>query len=268
MNTRNAIVKERTAPLATARPRYAFLDVARGGALLLMFVYHFSWDLTFFQMADFQIFTNWRWMWFAKFIASIILFVMGIAQVMARRRQEAKRDDGDNLHSAAFLRRLGLIVGAAALVSAATFIVDDHTYIFFGILHHIAAASVILFLIQRLPSAAIAVLAVLVALAPTFLRFDLFNANYLLWLGLSTALPISVDYVPLFPWLAVPLAGVLAGHLLFRRDVPAALAWTPANPVLRTVRFRGRHSLIVYLVHQPILYGGLYAFVWLRAYLG
>ena len=264
MNTRNAIAKKYTRPLATSRPRYAFLDVARGGALLLMFVYHFSWDLSFFQMVDFQISTDWRWMWFAKFIASIILFVMGIAQVMARRRQ-AKRDDRDNLHLTAFLRRLGLIVGAAALVSLATFIVDDHTYIFFGILHHIAVASVILIFIHRLPSAVIAVLAVLVALAPEFLHIDLFNTDYLLWLGLSTAPPISVDYVPIFPWLAVPLAGVTAGRLLFRRDVPIALIWTPANPVLRTVRFLGRHSLIVYLVHQPIFYGALYTFVWLHA---
>lgn len=249
-----------TAPAAAARPRYALLDVARGGALLLMFIYHFSWDLTFFRMADFQIFSDWKWIWFAKFIASIILFVMGIASVMARRRNPG------GLDPAAFLRRLAIIAAAAGLVSAATFIVDARSYIFFGILHHIAVASVILLLVHRLPGALVAILAALIALAPEYLRFDFFNADYLMWLGLYTEAPGSVDYVPLLPWLALPLAGVLAGRALFRGDaVPAILTWAPDNPVSKAVHFLGRHSLVVYLIHQPILFGSLYAFVWVRA---
>ncbi|MBT6291633.1 MAG: DUF1624 domain-containing protein [Rhodospirillaceae bacterium] len=250
-----------TAP--TTRPRYALLDVARGGALLLMFVYHFSWDLTFFRMADFQIFSDWKWIWFAKFIASIILFVMGVAQVMARRRNPA------GLDPTVILRRLAIIAVAAGLVSAATFIVDARSYIFFGILHHIAAASVILLAIHRLPSVVLVVLAAGVALAPEYLRFDFFNADYFLWLGLYTDAPGSVDYVPLLPWLALPLAGVLAGRIMFRGDaVPAMLAWAPNDPVSKAVHYLGRHSLIVYLIHQPILFGGLYAFVWFRANFG
>jgi uncharacterized membrane protein len=228
--------------------------------LLLMFVYHFSWDLTFFRMADFQIFSDWKWIWFAKFIASIILFVMGIAQVMARQRNPA------GLDPVVFMRRLAIIAVAAGLVSTATFIVDARSYIFFGILHHIAAASVILLVVHRLASPIIVVLAAAVALAPEFLRFDVFNADYLLWLGLYTEAPGSVDYVPLLPWLAVPLAGVLAGRIMFRGNaVPALLAWVPNDPVSKAVHYLGRHSLAVYLIHQPILFGGLYAFVWLRA---
>ena len=249
-----------TAHVPAARPRYALLDVARGGALLLMFVYHFSWDLTFFKVADFQIFSDWKWIWFAKFIASIILFVMGTASVMARRRNPA------GLDPAVFLRRLAIIAMAAGLVSTATFIVDARSYIFFGILHHIAAASVILAVVHRLPSAAIVVMAAAVAPAPAFFRNDAFNADYLLWLGLFTEAPGSVDYVPLLPWLALPLAGVLAGRALFHGNaVPPMLAWVPNDPVSKAVHYLGRHSLIVYLIHQPILFGSLYAFVWVRA---
>jgi uncharacterized membrane protein len=238
------------------------LDVARGGALLLMFVYHFSWDLTFFRMADFQIFSDWKWIWFAKFIASIILFVMGIASVMARRRNPG------GLDPAVFLRRLAIIAVAAGLVSAATFIVDAGSYIFFGILHHIAAASVILLAVHRLPIAGILALAAMVAVAPEFLRSDAFNADYLMWLGLYTEAPGSVDYVPLLPWLALPLAGVAGGRILLRGEaVPAMLAWAPADPLSKAVHYLGRHSLVVYLIHQPILFGGLYAFVWLRSML-
>jgi uncharacterized membrane protein len=239
--------------------RYALLDVARGGALVLMFVYHFSWDLTFFRMAEFQIFTDWKWIWFAKLIASIILFVMGIAQVMARRRGQG------SLNPKVFLRRFAVIAGAAALVSAATYFVDAGSYVFFGILHHIAVASLILLLASRLPTAALVIAAAAAALAPEFLRFDFFNAGYLMWLGLYTVAPGSVDYMPLLPWLAVPLAGVVTGRLMFRGSrVPDILAWVPGDPVSRTVHLLGRHSLLVYLIHQPILFGGLYLCVWSR----
>ncbi|MAF46717.1 MAG: heparan-alpha-glucosaminide N-acetyltransferase [Rhodospirillales bacterium] len=235
------------------RPRYALLDAARGVGMILMFVYHFSWDLSFFRMADFQIFSDPKWIWFAKFIASIFLFVMGIAQVMARRRGLSRR---------AFLRRFTLIAAAAGAVSLATFVIDPGSYIFFGILHHIAAASLILAVAILLPSPALIGIALVIAAAPWFLSGDLFNADLLHWLGLSTAAPISVDYVPIFPWLSVPLIGVVAGRIMFRGGrVPEFLLWVPADPVSRLVHLIGRHSLLLYLVHQPILFGGVYLFV-------
>ena len=68
------------------RPRYALIDAARGVAIALMVVYHFSWDLTFFGLADFRVFTDPWWIWFANVIVFIILGTMGVTQVMARRR--------------------------------------------------------------------------------------------------------------------------------------------------------------------------------------
>ena len=63
--------------------RYMMVEVVRGIAILFMIVYHFSWDLTYFGLADFGIFSDPYWIWFAKFIAGLILLVMGVTQVMA-----------------------------------------------------------------------------------------------------------------------------------------------------------------------------------------
>ena len=238
---------------ADARPRYALIDTARGVGIGLMIVYHFSWDLTFFGLADFRIFTDPWWIWFANVIVIIILSVMGVTQVMARRR---------GLTATAFFRRLGLIAAAAGAVSLATYWMDPATYVFFGILHHIALASVIMAGAIFLPSPALVLLAALILAAPGFLAQAAFAADWLLWVGLSPVPPASVDYVPLIPWLAVPLLGVVGGRWMFRDGpAPAALVWRPAHPSLRLIRLAGRHSLALYLLHQPILYGGLYLFM-------
>ena len=235
------------------RPRYALIDTVRGVAILLMFVYHFSWDLTFFGFAQFQIFSNPYWIWFAKIIASIILFVMGVSQVMARRR---------GLTPKAYFRRLGFIAACAGVVSLTTYQIDPATYVFFGILHHVALASVILAALIYLPTSALIVLATLCVVAPNFLASPIFSADWLLWTGLSTSQPVSVDFVPLVPWFSVLLLGVVLGRLMFSDGtVPKLFMWQPSNPLTRLVCLAGRYSLLLYMIHQPFLFGGLYLFV-------
>lgn len=236
--------------IGDARPRYALIDAARGEAIVLMIVYHFSWDLTFFGLAGFRVFTDPWWIGFATVIVIIILGVMGITQVMARRRGQT---------ALATFRRLGLIAASAGAVSLATYWMDPGSYVFFGILHHIALASVLIAGALFLPSPALVVLAALFLAVPEFLAHPAFAADWLLWVGLAPVPPPSVDYVPLVPWFSVPLLGVVAGRWMFRDgSAPAVLGWRPAHPLTKLLRLAGRHSLALYLVHQPILYGGLY----------
>ncbi len=228
----------------------------RGVAILLMIVYHFSWDLTYFRFAEFRIWEDPGWRWFARIIVTMFLGVTGLAQVLAAARGRTR---------GVFIRRLGLIVGCAAIVSAATYWVDPSSYIFFGILHHIALASVVAVVVLPWPTAALAVLAVFCFAAPALLTGPAFSASWLLWLGLNPVPPLSVDYVPFFPWFGVPLVGMVAGRLLAGRGpVISALEWDPKGPVSRLVRFAGRRSLAIYMVHQPLLFGGLYLVVTLR----
>ena len=246
---------------APPRPaRYAIVDATRGAAIVLMFVYHFSWDLTYFGFAEFDIFTDWRWVSFARFIAGLILLVMGVSQVLARARAFTARS---------FFRRLAIIAGAAALVSAGTYMMDPRSYVFFGILHHVALASVLLAGLIHLPNAALAGLGALCLAAPVLSGGAVFHADWLVWLGLSAANVLSVDYLPMIPWFGVPMLGVVVGRwLVAAGPATALLDWQPIGTIARLVRWAGRHSLMLYLIHQPILFGSLYAFVWSRAYFG
>jgi len=230
--------------------------MVRGVAILLMIVYHFSWDLSFFHLADLRVWEDPAWRWFASIIVTMFLSVTGLAQVLAAERG---RTPG------VFWRRLGLIVACAAIVSAATYWIDPASYIFFGILHHIALASVVALIVLPLPSVVLLGLAVLCFAAPYFLTGPPFAVPWLLWLGLNPTPPLSVDYVPFLPWFGMPLLGMAAGRLMIAGGrVPGVLQWRPADPVSRLLHFAGRRSLAIYMLHQPLLFGALYLFVTVR----
>ena len=75
-----------------------------------------------------------------------------------------------------------------------------------------------------------------------------------MWLGLGTQDPATLDWRPLMPW-----GGVLLLGLGLARLAPPLPNWRARLAPLRGLAFAGRHSLAVYLIHQPILIGLLYA---------
>lgn len=229
--------------------RIAAVDAARGVAIAAMIVYHFSWDLSYFGFTSVNIIADPGWKAFARTIAGTFIALVGVSLVLATRQ---------GFRPKPYLRRLALIVGAAALVTAGTWYVFPDAYVFFGILHLIAFASVAALLFLWLPTPVLLVAGVGIFALPFVFTSAVFDAPLLLWLGLSQRLPTSVDYVPVFPWFAMVLFGIVAGRVLVRHAGNSALAtWTPAGLPGRVAVVGGRWSLLIYLVHQPILIGVL-----------
>ena len=233
----------------SGKSRIELLDLARGIALIAMAVYHFAWDLEFFGHADPGMTAVGGWKLFARCIASSFLIIVGFSLYLAH---------AEGVRLRPYLRRLAMVAGAALLISLVTWFAVPGGFIFFGILHQIALASVFGLLFLGLPWFVTAAVAVLFVAAPWYLRSTMFDAPILWWVGLSSSDPLSNDYVPVFPWFGAVLFGIAAANLarrlgLVERARFALGGWS------RPVTFLGRHSLIVYLVHQPILIG----IVWL-----
>ncbi len=94
--------------------------------------------------------------------------------------------------------------------------------------------------------------------APLLFTAPAFDAPVLEWLGLGRSVPVTNDYVPVFPWFGFVLLGLAGGRQLrstAARVGPVAAGWS--NPVGRVLIWSGRRSLIIYLLHQPLLLGGL-----------
>lgn len=217
--------------------RWGALDAARGLAVAAMVVFHLVWDLGHFGYIAASIPWSPPVKAFGHAIAFSFLFIAGLSLTLVH---------GDGLRWPAFWRRFAIVAGAAALVSAGTYVAFPAAFVFFGILHCIAAASLVALPFLRAPwPVAVAAGAVFFA-APHVVASPVFNAAALQWLGLGTAEPLTQDWRPLFPWAGALLMGVGAGRLL---PPPArgGRDWCALG-------FLGRHSLLIYLVHQPLLF--------------
>ncbi len=234
---------------AKALPRFAVLDAARGLALAAMVVFHFSFDLDSLGLAALDVGGDPRWRWFARLIAGSFLALSGMSLVIAHAK---------GMRWEAYLRRLAILAGAALIVTLATWLMMPREFIFFGILHSIAVASVLGLAFLRLPWPATMVAAVLVLLTPDFIASAVFDAPFLRWLGLSTITPATLDFEPVFPWLSPFLAGMALARLALPRFAISPLAlWTPRRAPGRAFAWAGRHSLAIYLIHQPVMFGAL-----------
>jgi uncharacterized membrane protein len=231
--------------------RWDILDVARGGAIAAMIVYHFSWDLSFLRLIATNIVAEPAWQWFARSIAGSFLTLAGIGLVLAH---------GSTFRPGPFLRRLAKVGGAALAITAVTYIVFPESYIFFGILHAIAVCSVLALPFLRAPPAVTVLAAAGCFAAPWLLTSPAWDHPMLDWLGLGLLPPRTNDYVPVFPWLGFVLSGLLVGGIASRRLRATGLdRWQASGPATRLLALAGRRSLPIYLLHQPILLGLLYA---------
>jgi uncharacterized membrane protein len=243
----SAVPSEAAAP--PLRLRLEVVDGARGVALLAMFVFHFAYDLSYFGLIETHIPSEPGWRGFARLIAGSFLTLVGISLVLATR---------NGLNRSAFLKRLAMVAGAAALVTLATYVAMPRSFIFFGILHHVALASVLALPFLRLPIVAVAGATIAAFALPFLIAHPLLDQPALAWLGFSRAPIVTADFVPVFPWFGCVLGGIVLARLALPRLTGSRLAnWRPTSLPARILAWGGRHSLLVYLVHQPVFIGAL-----------
>ncbi len=224
----------------------------RGSAIVLMFAYHFSYDLNYFRLAEFDFYRDPFWLHFRTLIVSLFLGVMGFSLYLATR---------NGIQWTRFNRRLLQIGLYAALVSAGSYVMFPESMIFFGILHFAFVASLLGLLFINLYWSNLVLGLIFIAMG-VLLSFPLFDHSVWRIFGMMTARPVTEDYVPLLPWFGVVLLGLFLGRLTVTERPVAWLAnWTATTTPSRILAFGGRHSLNIYMLHQPVFIGLLYVWV-------
>lgn len=233
------ITAQRDASSSVGRGRLAGIDALRGLALCLMIIYHFSFDLTTFNVTATDFNHDPFWLSFRALIVTSFLLLVGVSLVLAQ-----------GASGATFWRRLALIGACAALVSLGSYLMFPSTFIYFGILHCIALSSFLARPFRARPQVAMILGILVIAVGLTF-SSPFFDARPWHWIGLMTLKPATEDYVPLFPWFGVVLVGIWLADICKRDDFAALRPIGRFAPAWLT--FLGRHSLLVYMVHQPLL---------------
>lgn len=231
------------------------VDTLRGVAIVLMVFYHFIWDLNYFGLYEANLFVG-PWQIFARTIATIFLFVMGVSLTLSYTRESQRA--GRPAPFQKYLWRGGKILGLGLVITLATYFFIGRGFVIFGILHLLGSSIILAYPFLRL-NRWLSLVAGLVAIGiGLYLDNLVVLFPWLIWLGVKQAGRSMVDYYPLLPWFGVALFGIFAGYTLYdygrrRFSLPDLADLAP----VRGLRFLGRHSLLIYLIHQPILLGSL-----------
>lgn len=215
------------------------IDIARAIAILLMVLFHTIVDLTDFFGCSFDYMQGF-WYYQGKSSAVLFMLLSGVSCTLGRKH----------------IKRALTVLGAGAVIIVATYFFNPQTYVRFGILQLLGCSMLSYSLIKPLRPLVICAMTGAVLIISHYLPS--YSATpYLLPFGIMPVSFASIDYYPIFPWYAVFLGGIVLGKLFYSKREPL-LPSLPQNRLLLLFEQAGKHSLLIYLVHQPVLLTVLY----------
>ena len=242
--------------------------MARGVAILQMVAFHFCYDLNHFGWLHVAMLADPRWIAWRSAIVTQFLFLVGISMILRGGIPAGAGAPVAPRADRRFWRRWAQIAACAAIVSVVTRPLFGPRFIWFGILHFVAAAELLVVAAARRPPpirdawgiAALAAAGFAAIAMGLLVHFAVFDADAWSWIGFAADKPATEDFVPILPWLGVVLLGMAAGAAWRRHAfvIPPTLRRANApGGIRRLPAFLGRWPLTVYMVHQPILFGAL-----------
>jgi len=220
--------------------RIQAIDFIKGIDIVFMVLFNYSITLDYFNLIRIPSDHLYRYP-LPISIASIFIFMSGISAHLSFEKHKEK------LTRKYFIRGMKLLF-FALLITLFTYVFVPRYTIYFGILHFFAVASFLIpIFIKYKKLNLIAGLSII--LSGVYLQQQTFNFSYLLWLGFVPENFSTFDYFPLIPWLGIILLGVY-----FSRHIIQKTANIKFKSGLSSIfKFLGKHSLTVYLIHQPLL---------------
>lgn len=222
------------------------LDFLRGIAILLVIAFHVFYDLKYFfgVLGDDPVSGFWRFE--QKLAAVSFIMLAGVAGALIGQRYSGKEVWRKNGLRAARLISLGMVI------TLATGLFNKSMTVWFGILHFLGTAILLTtpLLRFRWVNVALGLAALSGGVVLAGLRAE---TAWGLPLGLRPFGFQSFDYYPLLPWFGVLLFGIAAGNGLYPSG--EAKIKRPPHAVEKPLIFLGKHSLAIYLLHQPLILG-------------
>lgn len=238
-------------------PRFWEIDLLRAVAIILMIIFHFLYDLDYFGDYDFNLNTVLWWV-FRWSVAIIFLTLVGISLTLTFSRAETEGAPVKTTYQKTIKRGL-MIFSWGLIITFITWAFLREVVIMFGVLHLIGVSIILALAFLKLRQWNLAIGAVII-IAGIFLRFYYFGFPWLVWLGFRPYEYNYIDYFPMLPWFGVIIIGIFLGNNLYPNYTRKfKLPDLSENSVMKMFTFIGRHSLLIYLIHQPVLIAILYA---------
>lgn len=237
--------------------RLVWLDLLKGIAIVLVVFYHLLFDLDNFVGLSIDT-SAWYWAFAALPVLAIFIGGAGISFVFSSAGRSHWAFISKTLKSTGYL-----LIGAGAITVITWYLFPEET-ILFGVLHLIAVSRLISIAFVGRPLTALFVGSITLLLTPAIAGIPV-STRLFVPFGCVPDNFSSLDYFPLFPWFGIFCIGIFFGHLLLKyKRQDQIFPRVSTNYFTRACAFLGRHTLIIYLVHQPIIIAILWLFGLMR----
>lgn len=225
------------------------LDAARGLFLIGMMVIHLIFDLVDLYGAWEVTLPDW-YLFFKNNFGALFLVLSGLCATLGHH--PVKR--GIRVFCG------GLIVSAVTAGMYFFGFAEKYIIIYFGVLHCLGVCMMLWPVFRKLPTWVLSLLGIAFWALGIYLRGVYFDTPWLIIFGFAPGWFASSDYFPLFPSLGYFLLGAVLGRTVYksRESLLPAL-----ENHFRLLQWCGRNSLLIYLLHQPILAAAVAIYVYL-----
>ncbi len=224
----------------------------------MMIIFHIFYDLNYFGVEKINLGIGF-WLVFERIIVTTFILLVGISLTLSYSRIK-KRKRGWKLFQKYLFRGLK-IFSWGLIITLITWLFLKRGFIIFGVLHSIGVSIILAypFLKSRFLNLLLAIVFILVGM---YIANFFVDTYWFIWLGLKPYYFYTVDYLPIFPWFGVVLFGLFLGNLLYPNGKRRLkISDFSRFSLVKLFCFLGRNSLLIYLIHQPILVIFLYLFV-------
>lgn len=228
---------KRTILVRNSDNRVTELDFFRWIALLLMVYFHLIRSMSELYGYDI-IYSTWVNFYIGKISAILFILISGIVFTFGKFN----------------LKRFLLLAGIALAISAATYFYNSDYVIVFGIIHFFALSSLLAIVFKKINTYAILIIWMAIIRAWPWIGSISANSDYLLFIWVVSKWFQSADFYPLIPRFGVYLLGMWISKIFYTNK--RNIFWKIFN--VWPINFVGRNTLLIYLIHQPIIILVLY----------
>ena len=234
---------------AAGAKRFFEIDFARGAAVIMMV--SFNWLFALYYLGLLPSFNpnDVFWWFFARATAGSFIFLAGLSLYLGSEKVESRQK---------LLFRGAKIFALGMAITAATALFLKSGFIVFGILHAIGVSIILAVPLLKRDAKTIAFVGVACLASGVFISNCSFSFPWLLWLGFVPKGFHTLDFFPILPWFGVMLLGIAVGKTFYPQAQRSFKPLLNENFFTKPLAFLGRHSLAIYLAHQPLLIAVLY----------
>ena len=221
------------------------LDAFRGICVLGMVVVHLLFDMVYLYRLVDWVFPPWL-DFISRWGGVLFLLLSGVCVTLGSR----------SFRRGLIVFGCGMVITAVTVAMYLLHFANKAIIIYFGVLQCLGVCMMLWSIFRHFPTWFLTVTGILFAGVGVYLStVVLVDFPWLMPLGFVYPGFSTADYFPLLPHFGFFLLGAVIGRKVYTKKDTLFPKINVRNPVVRTLCFAGRHSLVIYLVHQPVLTG-------------